>query len=295
MASVARVQGIVAVFVVAALSACSAVDKVDKADNLASAGIAFADSVPAFIDESFVLTVTANSLVLKQARDDLTEKVRIGRLQENDQLLIERLRILRDLKRHALLLRSYFVALKAITWTDAASGITDETKNVVARLGELSPAIKGASIDGAPISDFIEPGVKLIVAVYQNAVLRRELDERGEAIERELALQQAALSAIRDQMIADSDVQVEIEIRNPIFEAFVGSGSLPGNWNNQRVAAFKKSIEFESYNIAAKAAGDLRKNWMAFAENRLDETVLLLLVQDVEALVQLAAKIKAAE
>lgn len=298
MRSTKYLHGLITCFVVlpiVALSACTAVSKVEKADSLANAGVAFADSVPAFIDESFVLAVTANSLTLKQSRSDLTEEERIVRLQVSDDLLAERLTILRDLKRHALLLRSYFIAIKAIIQSDAASGITDQTKNIVMRLGELSPTIKDASIGGTSISDFIEPAVKLVIASYQNTVLRRELDARADAIERELALQQAALSAIRDQMIADKDLQVQIEERNPIFEDFVGSASLPGNWSDQRVTAFKKTIGFESYDIAAKAASGLHENWIAFAEDRLDERTLLLLIRDIEALVQLSAKLTSAD
>ena len=288
-------RGFVALVTLVVLPACSAVDKVGKADSLANAGIAFSDAVPAFIDESFVLAVTADSLTLMQTRPDLTEDERSIGLQASDDALAARLTILRDLKRHALLLRSYFMAIKAITQSDAASGITEQTKTIVARLGELSPTIRDASIGGAPISDFIGPAVNIVVASYQNAVLRRELEERADTIERELALQQAALTAMRDQMIADKDLQVQIEERNPIFLTFVGNDPLPRNWSDQRVAAFKRTIGFESYDAAAKAAGDLHDSWIAFAEDRLDEGTLLLLIHDVEALVQLSEKIASAD
>ncbi len=273
-----------------ALPACSATSKVDKADSLASAGINFAESLPAFIDESFALAVAANSLTLKLARDPLTEGERIDRLQANDVVLTERLAILRDLKRHAQLLRSYFIAVRAITQTDAASGLTDQTGNIVTRLGELSPAIRDASIGGTAIDDLVEPAVELAVASYQNAVLKRELEARAETIERELALQQALLSALREQMIANRDLQVQIEERNPLFEEFVTSNDLPDDWSDRRLAAFERTISFESYDVAAKAASDLHQNWIAFAEDRLDESALLLLVQDIEMLVALNEK-----
>lgn len=137
------------------------------------------------------------------------------------------------------------------------------------------------------------PWVKLGVAAYQNAVLRRELEERGEAVERELELQRAALTAISEQMLADKDLQIQVEDRNPLFADYLGEGTLPSNWSERRITAFRRTAEFESLNAAAKAAGNLHESWIAFVENRLDASSLLLLIRDIEELVQLAEKIRA--
>ena len=81
------------------------------------------------------------------------------------------------------------MAIKAITQTDAASGITDATKGLVEQMSKLEPKIGEATIGDTPVADFIEPSVKLAVAAHQNAVLRKELSARADIIDREIGLQ----------------------------------------------------------------------------------------------------------
>jgi hypothetical protein len=278
------------------LTGCATTQTVNKADQFAENGVAFADSIAPLANESFVLAVTADSLVIAQDREVLNSTERRNILKKSNQHLEERLKILRDLKRHAGLLRSYFIAIKAITQTDAASGITDSTKGLVEQMSKLEPKIAGATIGNAPVSEFIEPGVKLAVAAYQNAVLRRELSERADTIDREIGLQEAVLVALYDQMRADKELEVIVEVKNPIERAYTGEGALsPSTWSKQRVDAFKLIIEIDSYESAVKAAKALRLSWQAFAENRLDSATLLDLTQLVQEMVALAEKIRSAQ
>ena len=110
------------------------------------------NSVPAVIDESFVLAVTANSLTIAKARENLPQADRLDTLKTSDDALTDRLTILLDLKRHAQLLRSYFIALGALAQSDAASGITGSTQNIVNRLSELGLKIGDANIGPAKVS-----------------------------------------------------------------------------------------------------------------------------------------------
>lgn len=276
------------------LTGCAGTQTINKADQFALNGVAFADSIAPLVDESFVLAVTADSLVLAQARGDIPDtELRGTQLKKSDKHLETRLKILRDLKRHANLLRSYFIAIKAITQTDAASGITDATKGLVEQMSKLEPKIAEATIGDTSVADFIEPSVKLAVAGYQNTVLRRELSARADTIDRELGLQDAALTALYEQMRADKELEILVEVQNPIFRAYTGAGKLPSNWSKQRVDAFKLIIEIDSYETAVKAAKALRQSWQALSEDRLDSATLLDLTQLVQEMVALAKKIKA--
>lgn len=266
--------------------------RIENAGRLADAGVAFADSVPPVIDESFALAVTANSLVLVDTRAELTEEERSQKLQTFDKLLVDRLDVLRDLKRHAQLLRSYFVALGALVQSDVATGITGATQGLVNRLSAVGLDISKKKIGDAAISEFIQPAVEFGVAAYQNVALRRELEERGRAIERELELERAALTAIGEQMAADQDLQIEHDVRAPLFTEYVTGPALQGNWNQRRIAAFRQTIDLQSLDAAANAADNLHQSWIAFAENRLDEGSLLRLLKDVDEFVALAEKLE---
>ncbi len=287
-----RASALAALILVAA-AGCASSQRIENAGRVADAGVAFADSVPAVIDESFALSVTANSLGLADSRPELTEDERSQRLQTNDALLIQRLEILRGLKRHAQLLRSYFVALGALVQSDATTGISNATQNIVKRLSDVGLDLSKKELAGVPIADFIQPAVEFGVATYQNVALTRELKERGHIIERELELQRAALGIIGDQMMSDKDAQLEHDVRAPLFMEYVAGTSLPGNWNDRRIAAFRQTIDLQSLNAAAAAADNLHQSWIAFAENRLDEGSLLRLLRDVEEFAALADKLKA--
>jgi hypothetical protein len=285
---------ILTVIGIVVLTGCAGTQTINKADQFALNGVAFADSIAPLVDQSFVLAVTADSLVLKRAREDISDsEVRDTQLKRSDEHLETRLKILRDLKRHANLLRSYFIAFKAITQTDAASGITDVTKGLVERMSKLEPKIAEATIGDTPISNFIEPAVKLAVAGYQNTVLRQELSARADTIDREIGLQEAALTALYEQMRADKELEILVEVKNPIFRAYTGSGKLPSNWLKQRIDAFKLIIEIDSYEKAVKATKALRQSWQALAEDRLDSATLLDLTRLVQEMVELAGKIRA--
>jgi len=275
-----------------ALAACSN-QRIENAGRLATAGVTFADSVPTVIDESFVLAVTADSLTIAKARENLPQADRLQTLKTADDALNDRLAILLDLKRHAQLLRSYFVALGALAQSDAAAGITGSTQNIVTRLSDLGLKIGDEKIGPAKVSDLIEPAVNFAVAAYQNIALRREIEEHGHAIERELALQKAVLAALTDQMMADKALQIRVENRNPLVLEYAGDGALPSDWNKRRIAAFRQTISLESLDAAVKAADNLHQSWIAFVEDRLDDASFLRLLKDVDDLLTEAEKLRA--
>jgi hypothetical protein len=280
-----------AAFALFVVAGCSS-QRIENAGRVADAGVAFADSVPTVVDESFTLAVTADSLALADSRPELTEDERSTRLQKQDELLIERLAILRDLKRHARLLRSYFTALGALVQSDATTGISSATGPLVNRLSEVGLDLSKKKLGGVTISEVIQPAVEFGVATYQNIALGRELKERGHVIERELELERAVLSVIGEQMMADKDAQIEHDVRAPLFTEYVAGASLPGNWNERRNGAFRQTIDLQSLNAAVTAADNLHQSWIAFAESRLDEASLLRLLKDVEEFVTLADKLK---
>ncbi|MFO0996421.1 MAG: hypothetical protein U1F33_07015 [Alphaproteobacteria bacterium] len=268
----------------AAISACAPAHTSETADHFADAGIAYTEAVPAVIDESFQLSVSVDSLQLQQAKPDIDRAARGARLKESDRLLEARLKILRDLKRHVALLRSYFGALKSLSASDATPGLVGTTNSLVDRMAELKPAIADASFAGRPVKSLVNPAVTLAVGAYQNAALRDELTSHGAAVERELDLERAALTAIGQQMTADLDLLVQIRERNPITEAYLRDGPLPSDWSARRMAAFQTTIRSDNLDAARKAAATLHDSWVAFAEGRLGEGGVTLLLRDVASL-----------
>lgn len=269
------------------LSACASTQSnISNGAGFASAGIAYVDATPAILDESFALTVATNSHQLIMARDPLTEEEREDALERMDDLLKQRLALHRDLKTHSLLLRSYFLSLKALTASDSASGIDAAAQDVVTRMNTLHPSI--AQAGGGKIQALISPAVNMAVGTFQNAALNKELKAHGDAIERELDLQKAAIEIIVEQMQDDAQLIIQIEQLNPIADEFVTASKVSDNWSDKRISAFKQTVKLQSLDDINKAASNLHSSWITFVEKRDSAGTLGLLVQDIEQMLSIA-------
>jgi hypothetical protein len=256
--------------------------RLDQFEAFAVAGVQFADAVPVVLDESFEATVRTSSLVLEEARPTLDQDARLTELAREDSLLARRLAILTDLKGHARALRGYFIALRSLAWTDIeSSGLTDVTGSLLERLGHLSPTIGSATVGGREIGDLVSPAVEFTVGQFQSAALEDELRRHAPAIERELALQQAALEVVAEAMRADLETQAAAEDRDRIDLPFARSGTLPASWSQRRLDSFRRQIRLSSVDAASQAAETLRSSFVALVQGRLGGALIGALAQDV--------------
>ena len=297
MNTFSRVTKVVAfVYLIVMLGGCAATQaRVEAGGTFATAGIAYVDALPAVFDESFKLIVSANTHQLLLAREDLTEDERADRLETANELLESRLTLLRKLRRHSLLLRSYFIALQALTANDNASGINTAAQGVVSSIAELRPGIEESTIGDVRIADLIEPGINLIVGAYQNAALQRELEARGEAIARELALQKEVITALTEEMIDNAGLIIEIEELNPIYDDYVSADRVSDSWNDKRLSAYKRTVSLQSYDDIRRAAANMESTWVALVEKRDSEASISLLIEDIERFLAIARLFKASE
>lgn len=278
------------------LGGCAASQaRVSKGTTFAAAGIYYLDALPTILDESFALTVAANNHQLLLAREELNEEERIDALSNADAELKQRRALLQDIRQDLLLLRTYFIALQTLLARDNASDISSIARSVVDGLAEIRPRIENATIGGANVADFLDGSITMVVGAYQNAALKNELNARGAAIEKELALQKELLSALADEMFDNAELIVLIEEQNPIFEEFVTANRVSAKWNNKRISAFQRSVQLESFVAIKKAAANMHSSWVALVENRSSDATLDLLLQDIEQLLAVARLFEAAE
>ena len=266
--------------------------RVEKGSSFATAGIAYVDALPAIFDESFELTVAGNTSSLMLSREDLSEDQRMEMLSNSDDLLTDRLSLLRDLQRHSMLLRSYFISLQALLSNENATGVNAAADGVMSSLTALRPEIEDKSIAGAQVSSLVGPVVNLAVGAYQNAALKRELELRGSVIERELALQKEVINALVEDMTDNAELVMQIEQLNPIFDEYVSGSSVSADWSNRRVAAYKLTIHLSSYEDISKAAANMHSAWIALVEGSETDSSIGLLIEDIEQMLALARLFK---
>jgi len=293
--SIARMT--VLVIVTMLCGACATTtQRLNQFDNFAQAGIAYADAVPAVLDESFRVTVASDSFALIQARPSLTGTARLESIEESNKSLVARIEILNGLKRHTQLLRMYFVSLQALAQIDSrSSGMNNVADGLVDALGKLDSGIANASVGGASVRTLLAPTVTFAFASYQSAALNSELSKNAATIEKELNLQQAMLKALADSMRADLEAKFAAEDRDKIELPYIRSGTLPANWNQRRLDAFQRQIRLNSIDAAWIAAQSLRTSFVALVENRLSDAGIAALIQDINDILTVVEDVRAVD
>jgi hypothetical protein len=274
------------------LAACTTA-RIDQFERFAEAGVAYSGAIDALTLEAANAAIDADSAVLARARDALSAEERTRTVLDHNDLLKQRVGLLRDLQRHADLLRNYFLVLGAMAGSDAPAGLGAAAEQVVASMGVVSGRIRDARVGDAPVSDFSGSVVRISVARFQRAVLERELETRAALLERELDLQQAALQAIAGEMSADLDAvlgqQELVEVIDP-YRA--GAANLPRTWSRRRREILTATAAVESASAAAEAAASLKQSFVALAENRYTLSDFRALMADVDEILTLLERVR---
>jgi hypothetical protein len=187
------------------LTACASPERqINQAAGLGEAGIKMAETLPPLYDAFFSQAVEADSLELAAQREtEADTESALKALDESNADFEKSIAIIVDLKRHADLLRSYFVAFKALAAEETGAEIPGAAKTAVETLQRVGGEIAGKPLPGAEATDIIEPVAAFAVQVAKSAALHDEFEARGAIISREIALQEEAVGIIATRMIGD--------------------------------------------------------------------------------------------
>ena len=282
------------VFVLGLVTAgCAAATDTARLEAVAEAGIAYAGEVAPLLDQALELAAGVDSGALLAARSGLSPEQRRDRLREFDALMTERLNEYAAAKRHNDLLRSYFLALRTMLKPDGPKEIGAAAKRLTTAFGKLSPRIKKAQMGDVSVSGLIEPAARIAVASFRSAALRRELEARGPVIERELAVQEAFVTALARQVRADREVLSTRFRDDEVVEPYVSAARLPKTWPARRLRSLRGAGDVEAARAAERAIGSLRQAYVAALEGRLDSTRAAELATTVEGFVELVSRLGA--
>ncbi|MCY4571618.1 MAG: hypothetical protein OXF01_02350 [Gemmatimonadetes bacterium] len=282
------------VFVLGLITAgCAAPTDTARLEAVAEAGVAYAGEVAPLLDQAFELAAAVDSGALAAARAGLSPEQRRDRLREFDAAMTERLTEYTAAKRHNDLLQSYFLALRILLKPDGPKEIGAAAKRLTAALGKLSPRLKKAHMGDVSVSGLIEPAAHIAVASFRSAALRRELEARGPTIERELAVQEALVSALARQVRADQEVLSARFRDDEVVEPYVSAARLPRTWPARRLRSLRGAGDVEAARAAEQAIRSLRQAYVAALEGRLDSTRAAELATTVEGFVELVSRLGA--
>lgn len=284
---------LLSVLVLGLAAGCASSTDTARLDEVAKTGIAYADKVPRLLDRAFELAVAVDSGALAEARPGLSAEQRREALREFNAAMAERLEEYVAAKSHNDLLRSYFLAMQALVEPDRRKGIGNAAKRLTAELGKLSPRLKKARMGDVSVGGLVEPAMEIAVASFRSTALRRELEARGATIERELALQEAMVTALARQVRADREILSARFRDEEVEEPYVSAARLPRTWPARRLRSLREPADVEAALAAEQAISALRKAYVAAMEGRLDATRAAELATTVEGFVELVSRLGA--
>lgn len=274
-------RNLVALLLLLATSCATA--RLNQFKEFSQAGIAYADATGLLIEEAGAAAIDGDSTILIRLRQNMAPEKRQKAIVEHNALLKKRLSLLADLRRHANLLKAYFIQLGALADRETRGDLGRSADGVFQALGDLNSRIRGAEIGGRPVSDFIGPVVEIVVGNFRKNGLESELRNRVETLERELEIQQSAMSFISEDLEADLQVRLQSLETERIIDPFQGSGTLPSGWKEDRKTVLTSTLLLSSVAATADAAKNLKMSFVALVEGR--ETNIAALVQDIGELV----------
>lgn len=263
--------------------------------NFAQTGTAYTKASQAVLDEAGTAAIEADSLIAQKGRDGLrTADERRQFIIADNQELRKRLVLLGDIGRHGRLLQSYFETLAVLSDPKAPDSLGTAAQGVFNSIAALNPAIKDASLGGVKIGDRIPQAANFVVQVFKQKALENELKARSVAIERELALQEAAFTVITSTLETDLTVQLQLQETQDVIEPFASAKDLPKGWATRREEILRAKVAAASSKAAQDAAAKLRESFVALVENRLSEPSIAGIIAAINSMLNSVEAIKKA-
>ena len=271
---------------VMSMPACTTA-RVNQFKQFADAGQVYVEAIEALSREAANAAVDADSAALERVRLRLPSDERAEAVLEHDELVTTRVRILADLGRHARLLGAYFATLEALAESDAPRELGDATARLVQSMGVVNKRLRTARVGDAAIDSFSGAVVVISVANLQHAALQRELDARGQVIERELDMQQAAVMAITDQMKTDLEAVLMHREQIDVVEPYGATARLARIWTSRRREILTASASLATAEAGVRAAEHMKLSFEALVENRFGPAEYLALLADIDEVLTL--------
>ncbi|MFX0199755.1 MAG: hypothetical protein ACFFCW_26840, partial [Candidatus Hodarchaeota archaeon] len=256
---------VILVMLVLGLSACVGPQTKDVAEFAAS-GIHFTEQAPQVYDYAFRQEVNADSAKIIGDRDRAKELGISGdklaeTLKERDALFMERLEQFNLMKKHAILMRSYFTALGKLASGEDAEQAGKAAANIANQMESLVPKIKAIEVLDKPISGLFQPITKIAVEALKNVYLKKHLEQHGHTVWNAIELQRdmfVLLLKIEQEQDQNAWRQREtLELAKPLKNL---KNDLPANWANQRLALLAVSPAETPLSAAIQATEELQLN-----------------------------------
>ena len=264
---------VILVVLILGLSACAGPRTKDFAE-FASCGIRFTEQTPKVYDYAFSQEVNADSAKIISDREQSKELGISGdklaeTLKERDALFMERLDQFNLMKKHAILMRSYFTVLAKLASEENVEEAGKAAANIASQMEQLVPQITKITVLNKSISGLFQPVTQIAVEALKNAYLKKHLEQHGQTIWNAIELQRdmfmLLLKIEQDQDQKAWRQRENFELARPLKNL---KNDLPANWSEQRLALLMVSPAETPISAAIQATEELQQNLKSLTLNQ---------------------------
>jgi hypothetical protein len=275
----------------ASLVACRA--SLEEYQKFATAGKEYTSALDSLLVISGNYFVDANSETLlrsdlQEPEEDAKNYSQITKLDDEWLVLIGRMR------QHNNLLKRYFVALENLATSDAPEQAKSATEKIFNQLNSVSTDIQGSPIVSAKLGSALSTIPKIILSRKIKGALREELEQRKEAIYRELTIQDLVLKLLTIQLQKNLKIIRDSQDNRSILPPYASTNPIdnPDEWIEKRRNIRTMTLSIEALNNANQASEDFKESFQLLLEDKFTVGRANALLSDVESLINIAETIK---
>jgi hypothetical protein len=282
-------RNVVAVLAVPFLLTSCDSDRLTQFGSFASAGTQYVQAFHKVVEEAGSAMIASDSATLLVAR----KQAGTGDPQaviKDDQLLEEYLANLQKLDHHATLLGSYFEAITTLTNGKAADSTASAATGLLDSINSLNPSIEKLTFAGKSVKGYVNSGTNLVVAHFEVKALNEQLQKSVPVIDQALALQEAAVTALAEQLKASLNATLEVQESAMVINPYV-SGP-PSSWNADRESFLRARVTIDDVDHAKSAISQLRTSFKQLVENRSTSIDLTMVLNEINKMSGYASAIE---
>lgn len=258
-----RKTGLILLALALFLNGCDS-QRLDQFASFATAGSQYVEALHKVIDDAGSAMIASDSATLLVAR----KQAGVGDANaviKTDKLLETYLDNLQKIDAHASLLGSYFSTVSNLTNGKTGSDAGAAATGLLDSINNFNPQIEKVSFGGKSVKDLVSTGTNFVVTHFEVKALDGQLHHAAPIIDHALALQEAAVTVIADQMKTALGASLEVRESTDVVDPYV-SGP-PANWNSNRESFLRAKVTVDSVDHAKTAISHLRLVFKQLLEN----------------------------
>ena len=282
----------------ASLAACDS--SLEEYQKFATAGKEYAEALDTLLVTSGNYFVDAQSE--KLLRNDLGDaKPREfnqdwERYEKSNKNAKEWLRLIEQMRQHTDLIEQYFISLENLATSNTPAQARQATERIFNELNLVSTKIQGETLVSQPIASALSQVTRIILSEKIEGALRKELEQRKEAIYQELAIQESVVQFLNSELEEDLEFIRENQEERWLLQPYAAPEPITNSdeWIVKRRSFLTTKTSLEALKDASRSSQKLRESFELLLEDKFTKERADALLSDTNSLLDVAEEIKKA-